>query len=54
MTALAVFALAFRIATGALLPRYREEIVDKQNVAAAVLVGLLALALAVIVAAAFH
>ena len=54
LTALAVFALAFRIATGALLPRYRDEIVEKQNLAAAVLVGLVAVALAIIVAAAFH
>lgn len=51
---LAVFAAAFHVATKSVLPGFRSEIVEKQNLAAAVLIGLLAIAVAIIVAAAVH
>ena len=51
---LLLFALAFRLATKATLAQFREEILEKQNVALALLVGMLALAVAIIVAAAVH
>jgi len=51
---LVVFAVAFQVAARGILPGYRDLIVKQQNMAAALLVGLLAIAIAVIVAAAVH
>lgn len=51
---LVIFAAAFQLAAKAILPAYRNLIVEKQNMAAAVLIGLLAIAIAIIVAAAVH
>ena len=51
---LVIFAAAFQLAAKAILPGYRSLIVEKQNMAAAVLIGLLAIAIAIIVAAAVH
>ena len=51
---LLVFAAAFQIAAKSILPRFRELIVEQGNTAAALLIGLLAIAIAIIVAAAVH
>ena len=51
---LAVFLVAFRATAKSTIAAFREEILEKQNVALALLVGMLALAIALIVAAAVH
>ena len=51
---LLVFHVVFRIASKSAVASFREEIVDKQNTALALLVGLLAVALSIIIAAAVH
>jgi uncharacterized membrane protein YjfL (UPF0719 family) len=51
---LLVFHFVFRIAAKSAVASFRDEIVEKQNVALALLVGLLAIALSVIIAAAVH
>ena len=54
LAGLSVFHFAFRAATKSSLAMFREEVVEKQNVAVALLVGLLAIALSIIIAAAVH
>jgi len=51
---LLIFAAAFQLAAKAVLPDFRNMIVEKQNMAAALLIGLMAIAIAIIVAAAVH
>ncbi len=51
---LLVFTLAFRAAAKSAIAAFREEIVDKQNMAAALLAGMIAISLSVIIAAAVH
>ena len=51
---LVVFVVAFRATVKSTLAAFREEILEKQNVALALLVGMLALSVALIVAAAVH
>ena len=51
---LVIFAVAFRVVLKMVLAAFGEEILEKQNVALATLVGLIALSIAIIVAAAVH
>ncbi len=51
---LAVFTVAFRVVLKMVLAAFGEEILEKQNVALATLVGLIALSIGIIVAAAVH
>ena len=54
LAGLAVFHVVFRIAAKSVVASFRQEVVDKQNMALALLVGLLAIALSIIIAAAVH
>ncbi len=54
LAGLLVFHFVFRIAAKSAVASFREEIVDKQNIALALLVGLLSIALGIIIAAAVH
>ncbi len=51
---LLIFQLVFRATAKSAVALFRDEIVEKQNVALAVLVGLVAVALSIIIAAAVH
>ncbi len=51
---LLVFVVAFRAIAKSTIAAFRSEILEKQNVALALLVGMLALSVALIVAAAVH
>lgn len=51
---LALFAIALKLFAGFLPSNWRQEIVEKQNRAVAIWAGLLALALATIIAATLH
>ncbi len=51
---LVVFSLVFRYFARVAVDSFREEIIEKQNVALALLVGLVSLAAGIIIAAAVH
>ena len=51
---LVVFVVAFKSVVTMAVTAFREEIVEGQNVALAILVGLISLSLSIIVAAAVH
>ena len=54
LAGLAIFHVVFRVAAKSVVASFRDEIVEKQNTALALLVGLLAVALSIIIAAAVH
>lgn len=51
---LIAFTVAFRYIGRSVVAAFREEIIDKQNMALAVLVGLASLGVSIIIAAAVH
>ncbi len=51
---LLAFTLAFRTIARTALTAFRQEVLEKQNLAAALLVGLVAIAVGIIIAAAVH
>ena len=51
---LVVFSLVFRYLGASAVAAFREEIVDKQNMALALLVGLVSVGASIIIAAAVH
>ena len=51
---LIVFVLAFKAVVRVVISAYRKELIEQQNMALSIVIGLLALAVAIIVAAAVH
>ena len=51
---LIVFVLAFKAVVRVVISAYHKELIEQQNMALSIVIGLLALAVAIIVAAAVH